>query len=190
MATTNKPQILLLSLSCCGYRDRTYALLFNRLLEVAHVKRAETAADALRALAENTFKAITITDEGLAVFKTSHREVLAKVKTYVENGGLAIVGLDCPLCMRWNTFTEFFEAFSIPWTNGYYHRTIFQLSPSCTLPKGKPLCPVDGAQTQSYAYHSEYVDEDQAAVVGGRVGRGFLVYCGDVNGEDKSNQFM
>jgi hypothetical protein len=43
----------------------------------------------------------------------------------------------------------------------------------------KIFVPVEGAVTQS-----------QAAVVKARLGLGHLVYCGDVNGEDESNQLM
>ncbi|KAL4966777.1 uncharacterized protein BDV14DRAFT_34860 [Aspergillus stella-maris] len=214
MTSTDKPNILLLSLSYRDFLDETYAPLFNRLLQVANIKRAKTVSAALRVLAENTFKAIIITDEGLASSKQANREVLAKVKTYVQDGGLAIAGLHFPNFTRMDAFTKFFDYFGLPWTNGDYHRTSFQLNPSGVFPGStrydvlpghysmkvlhvknarpdeKLFIPQDGAKTQSRVFSAEYVDESQAAVVGAKLGRGFLVYCGDVNGEDGSNRLM
>jgi hypothetical protein len=37
--------------------------------------------------------------------------------------------------------------------------------------------------TQSNVFPPEYVDQAQAAVVGAKVGNGYLVYIGDVNAE-------
>ncbi len=63
----NKPQILLLCLADRDYLDETYRLLFSRLSEVAYVKSARNPRTALREIAENTFKAIIITDAPLAI---------------------------------------------------------------------------------------------------------------------------
>lgn len=63
----NKPQILLLCLAYQEDLDETYRLLFSRLSEVAHVKSARNPRTALREMAENTFKAIIITDAALAI---------------------------------------------------------------------------------------------------------------------------
>ncbi|KAL6233780.1 hypothetical protein BDW75DRAFT_183260 [Aspergillus navahoensis] len=214
MASTDKPQILLLCLSYRAFLDEIYSPLFNSLLEVAHIKRATTASAAIRALASTTFKAVIIADEGLTERDTANQEVLASVKTYIENGGLAIAGLQFPSFTPMDRFKAFFQTFGLPWKGGDYHRTTFQLNPSATLPEStepaslpgpysmkalhvtnaRPLekifVPIEGAVTQSHVFAPEYVDQTQAAVVGARLGSGHLVYCGDVNGEDGSNQLM
>ncbi|KAL3429453.1 hypothetical protein BDV09DRAFT_180405 [Aspergillus tetrazonus] len=214
MASTDKPQILLVCLSYREFLDEVYSPLFNSLVDVAHIKRAKTASAAISALASTTFKAVIIADEGLTKRNTANQEVLGRVKTYIENGGLAIVGLHFPNFTTKDRFKAFFRAFGLPWKDGDYHRTTFQLNPSATLPEStepaslpgpysmkalhvadaRPLekifVPIEGAVTQSHVFAPEYVDQTQAAVVGAKLGSGHLVYCGDVNGEDGSNQLM
>ncbi|GKZ57324.1 hypothetical protein AnigIFM49718_002634 [Aspergillus niger] len=182
MATNERPQVLLLSLAYLDYLDEIYASLFDRLLEVATLRRA--------------------------------REVLAKIKAYIENGGLVIAGLHFPNFSPKDKFRRFFRSFGLPWSDGDYHRTTFQLNPSGLLPERieasslpepysmkvlhikdagsqeKLYVPIEGALTQSHVFPPMRVDETQAAVVGARLGRGYLYYCGDVNWEDGSNQLM
>lgn len=50
--------------------------------------------------------------------------------------------------------------------------------------------PVSGARMQSAVFSPERVDESQAAVVGTKMGDGFLAYCGDVNGEVESSRII
>ncbi|KAJ5752256.1 hypothetical protein N7520_009173 [Penicillium odoratum] len=220
MASADRPQILFVSLAYLEFFDQTYGPLMTRLLEVSRVKRAKTAAGALRALADNTFKAIIIADSGLIAddydIKSTPEtdELLNKIKTYIEGGGLAIVGLHFPNFTNSNQFNTFFERFGLPWKRGDYHRTTFQHTSSGILPEGvqsaslpgpysmkvlhvdnarpqeKIFVPVAGAKTQSLVFSPEYVDETQAAVVGAKIGKGNMVYCGDVNGESESNALM
>lgn len=208
MSSTNKPEILLLSLSYIDFFDETYASLLNRLLEVFHVKRVKNATAALRELSNSTFKVIIITDEGLT--EPANREVLAKVKTYIEGGGLAIVGLHFPNFITLDRMDGFFKEFDLPWKRGDYRRTIFQFVPSSIFPTSlnlasvpepysmkvvhianartqeKIFVPTPGALTQIRVFPPGHVDESQAAVTGARIGRGDLVYCGDINGEAES----
>jgi hypothetical protein len=210
----DKPQILLLCLSYRDFLDEVYATLFNKLLEVAHIKRAKTASAAISALDSTTFKAIIIADEGLTERDAATREVFTRVKSYIKNGGLAIAALQFPSFTTMDKFTAFFRAFGLPWKHGDYHRTTFQLNPAATLPEStepaslpgpfsmkvlhiqnarpqeKIFLPVEGAMVQSRVFAPAYVDRSQAAVVGARIGSGHLVYCGDVNGEDGSNQLL
>jgi hypothetical protein len=44
--------------------------------------------------------------------------------------------------------------------------------------------------TQSNVFPPEYVDQAQAAVVGAKVGNGYLVYVGDVNAEEGSDNII
>ncbi|GKZ21579.1 hypothetical protein AbraIFM66951_005215 [Aspergillus brasiliensis] len=214
MASTERPQILLLSLAYRDYLDEIYGSLFNRLLEVATLKRARTASAALKTIAETTFDAIIITDEGLTKSNQQTREILAKIKAYIENGGLVIAGLHFPNFSPKDKFRRFFRSFGLPWSDGDYCRTTFQLNPSGLLPETidtsslpqpysmkvlhikdarsqeKLYVPIEGALTQSHVLPPTPVNQTQAAVVGAKLGRGYLSYCGDVNAENGSDQLM
>jgi hypothetical protein len=114
-----------------------------------------------------------------------------------------------------NVFDKFFnETFGLPWQHGDYHRSDFHLNPSCSLPTGvapnslpapysmkvlhvknarpyeKIFVPVVNVMTQSHVFPPEYVDQAQAAVVGAKVGNGYLVYVRDVNAEEGSNNII
>lgn len=185
----------------------------NFLSQSAQLKRVRTASVAIRYLEESKPKAIIITDEGLT--ERANAEVLRKVISYVHTGGLAIIGLHFPNFTRMDVFDNFFaSAFELPWVHGEYHRTDFELNPSCVLPHGatpssfpgpysmkalhikqarpheKIFVPVSGALTQSHVFPPEHVDATQAAVTGAQIGNGYLVYCGDVNGEVGSDEIM
>jgi hypothetical protein len=211
MSSADRPEIVLLSLSYRDFLDETYAPLIDGLAKGATLKRAKTASAAIRVLNESNPAAIIITDEGLT--ERSNRQVLLKVVEYVRNGGYAIAGLHFPSFTQMDDFRNFFAAFGLPWENGDYHRTDFEFHRNCALPPTvittipgpysmkalhiknaqiheKIFIPVGGAQTQSHVFPAEHVDESQAAITGACVGDGFLVYCGDVNGESGSNQVI
>lgn len=124
-------------------------------------------------------------------------------------------GLDFPNFTRMDVFDEFFDkGFGLPWQHGDYHRATFRFNPSCMLPAGavkdsilfeysmkalhiksageheKIFVPVPGGTTQSLVFTPSHVDEAQAAVVGAKIGDGFLVYSGDVNGEQGSDKMI
>jgi hypothetical protein len=100
MAPANRPEILLLSLArYCSFFDETYSSLIDKLAESATVNCAKTVTGAIRYLGEHNPKAIIITDPGL--IEDANAEVLPKVISYVQNGGIAIAGLYSPiLCIR------------------------------------------------------------------------------------------
>jgi hypothetical protein len=54
-------------------------------------------------------------------------------------------------------------------------------------PDEKIFIPVANAMTKSNVLPPEYVDQAQAAVVGAKVGNGYLVYVGDANAEEGSD---
>lgn len=215
MATPEKPQILLLCLEYRDFLDESYEWLFTKLLEVARVQRVKTATAALRVMSENSFRAIIIADEGLAQNpKFESKQVSAKIKAYIEDGGLAIVGLHFPCFAHMDSICEFFKAFGLPWSYGDYYRTTFQLNPAAELPGDTAessfpelfnmkalhvrgarvqektyIAEVDG-MTKSRVFTAEYVDRSQAAVAAANIGQGYLVYCGDVNGEHESSRLI
>ncbi|RDW59315.1 uncharacterized protein DSM5745_11010 [Aspergillus mulundensis] len=207
MASTDKPQILFLCLEHRDYFDSSYSTLFNILIQVAHVQRAKTATAAISAITSTAFKAIIIADEGLTNHDPASRQVLAKVKTYIENGGLAIAGLHFPNFSGMIKFNLFFKGFGLPWKMGDWLRTTFQLNSSATLPEStelaslprpysmkvhhikharpqeKILVPVPGAMTQSNVFAPEPVDQEQAAVVGARFDLALTLGVGVQDGE-------
>lgn len=206
MASTHRPEIFLLCLSYQDFLDESYAPLIDRLANSARVKRAKSAAGAIRYLAANNPKAIIITDEGIT--EKGNEKALEKLHSYIRNGGLAIIGLHFPTFTQMGRFDHLFgSVFGLPWRHGDYHRTTFQVNPSCALPAGvelssmpepysmkvlhiknarpheKIFVPVADAMTQSYVFPPSYVDQTQAATTGAKIGDGYLVYCGDVNPE-------
>ena len=210
---SNRPEILLLCLAYKEFLDDTYTRLFDRLSESGQLKRAKTAAGALRYLETNSPQAIIVADEGIT--EHANRTVLDKLVSYVRNGGVAIVGLHFPNFTPPARLNSFFQqAFGLPWAQGDYHRSSFAFNPACTLPPGivsssfpgpysmkvlhimnarpheKLFVPIEGAQTQSLVFEPTPVDQTQAAVVGAKVGDGYVVYSGDVNPDEESDQVI
>lgn len=211
MASADRPDILLLCLAYQDFLDESYASLIDKLADSANVKRAKSAAGAIRYLASNTPKAIIITDEGIAA--KENEAALQKVHSYICNGGLAIIGLHFPTFTEMGRFDYLFgRVFNLPWRHGDYHRTTFQINPTCALPDGvgissmpepysmkvlhiknarpqeKIFVPVSDAMSQSHVFPPSYVDQTQAATTVAKIGDGYLVYCGDVNAEVGSDQ--
>jgi hypothetical protein len=210
---SEKPEILFLSLAFQSYLDEAYSSLIDDLDKHACLKRAKAAAGAIRYLEANNPKAILVTDEGLT--KAKNRSVLDKVVPYLWNGGLVIIGLHFPHFTTRDVFDKFFgSAFGLSWLRGDYHRTDFQFNPSSTLPANvasaslpapfsmkvlhvtnarpeeKIFVPVPEATTQSHVFPPSHVDQAQAAIVGAKVGDGYVAYVGDVNGEEGSNKVI
>jgi hypothetical protein len=213
MASVDRPEILLLSLAFQSFLDESYSSLIDNLYRSAQLKRAKTASSTINYLKANNPRAILVTDEGLT--KTKNRVVCEKVILYICDSSLVIVGLHFPNFTRMDVFDRFFnETFDLPWQYSDYHRTEFQLNPSCSLPidvasnklsvlysikvlyvknaqpDKKIFVSVPNAMTQSNVFSSEYVDQTQAAVVRTKVGNGYLVYIEDVNAEEGSDKII
>ncbi|KAI9769772.1 MAG: hypothetical protein M1840_003766 [Geoglossum simile] len=212
MDSANRPEILLLSLAFRSFFDEAHSSLIDSLYGSALVKRAKTASGAVKYFEANNPGCILVTDEGLT--KTENRAVLDKVVAYVRNGGLVVVGLHFTNFTNMDAFDQFFETLGLPWRRGDYQRSDFRLNPSCSLPTGvassslpapysmkvlhiknaqpheKIFIPVADAMSQSHVFAPEYVDQAQAAVVGARIGNGYLAYVGDVNSEKGSDNII
>ncbi|KAJ5109270.1 hypothetical protein N7456_005945 [Penicillium angulare] len=210
MASADKPNILILSLSIEDYFDHCYLHLLDHLWEVSNLTRVKDTSGALQALSETNFKAIVITDQGLTHSTPAKKEVLQKIISYIEEGGLVIVGMHFPTFTPPKMFEDFFGGFGLPWKSGDYYRATFQFAPLSNVPPGAQIAwlpepysikalhvkdaraqerifvPVPSALTESRVDIPEPVDEEQAAVVGAKIGLDHLVYCGDVNGERES----
>ncbi|KAJ5724792.1 hypothetical protein N7493_006520 [Penicillium malachiteum] len=85
---------------------------------MADIVYATTVSDALLMISDRDFKAIIIPDPGLTNKSGQTEGVLAKLKTYIENGGLVIVGLHFPGYASTPEMNGFFEAFDLPWIAG------------------------------------------------------------------------
>ncbi|RHZ46396.1 uncharacterized protein CDV56_100104 [Aspergillus thermomutatus] len=202
MSTENRPEILLLSLAYLDFLDEAYASLLDDLAKSTRLKRVKTANAALRYLEHNNPSAIIITDQGLTDWR--HHEVLRKVETYVRYGGLAIIGLHFPSFVTMDVFDNFFAfGFGLPWKHGDYERTDFKRNPSGVLPHGTKSSSLPGPFSMKVLHVKEarphekifipvttYSKDPQAAVTAARLGSGYLVYCGDVNGEEGTNRII
>ncbi|KAI9889243.1 MAG: hypothetical protein M1814_005692 [Vezdaea aestivalis] len=213
MASVDLPTLLLLSLEHSPFIDEMYSPLLNRLSEIARLQRAKSTSAAIRYLEANNPKYILATDVGLV--RKDNRAVLKKVVSYVRSGGRLVLGLNFSSGVTGTAFERFFSrSFSLPWKRGDYHRTNFMLSTSSSLPSDvvrdsfpapfsmkashvqdaqphqKIFVPVPGTMTQSHVFSPDFVDQSQAAVVGEKVGDGYLFYIGDVNGEEGSNKII
>lgn len=216
MASAQRPDILLVSLANKSFFDESYSSLIDSLSSCAQLKRGLTADGVTRYLATNSPKVILVTDEGLTLAENS--AVLDRVVSYIRNGGFVIVGLHVPNFAKYNDIDKFFgEGFGLPWKSGDYTSGTFQFNPSCSLPTGaasnsfpaphdmkvlhirnakpheKILIPTlyHDNGIESLDFPPEYVDQTQAAVVGTRVGDGYIVYHGDVNpGKESSDVIL
>jgi hypothetical protein len=211
--SSQSSEVFLLSLAFQSFFDSQYAALVDKLHKVTRIKRATKADAAIRYLEANDPKVIIITDEGLT--GPQHKEVHQKVLSYIQNGGLVIVGLHFTVFTTQEAFDYFFnEGFNLPWRRGDYHRTTFQFNRTCTLPASvakysipppysmkvlhvkdarpdeKVFLPLSGAMTESNVFPAAHVDEAQAAVAATKIGAGFLFYVGDVNGEEESDKLI
>lgn len=213
-ASTERPGVLIISLSVQDEAfHHTYDRLIRGLIHSSNVCRVKCAAGVRLSLADSSPKVIIATDHGLT--EPDNAESLAKVVSYVRNGGLLIFGLDFPDLVDIDAFNQLFtQEFGLPWKRGDYHRADFQVNPNCTLPTGatrdllpqpysmkavhianahpheKILLPVLGGISPSRVFPQALTGQEQAAVVCAKVGSGFVAYVGDVNNEDQSNDVI
>lgn len=208
MAPLQKPNILLISLQ--DPLDLLHAPLVDALLQVSNVKRAETETAAVEVIVNTSLRAIIITDESLTEPTDENEELFLAVKSYLEGGGLVILGLYFPGNVDWAKMGFFFEDFGLSWRAGDYIRETCQINHACVFPKSLRLTslPVEfsvkalhirGAKKTERMFITFPDSEDeelairgllgdreqrvQAAVVAGNVGAGVMVYCGDLNGQ-------
>ncbi|KAL2059989.1 hypothetical protein VTL71DRAFT_9811 [Oculimacula yallundae] len=213
MASSEQPHIFLLCLSFQSFLDQQYATLIDEISKSAQLKRAKSASGAIRYLDSNTPKAIIATDDGLS--KSENAAVLAKILSYLQNGGVVVFGLHFPNFVTDVMFENLFKgSFGLGWKRGNYQRGTFEVNTFYTLPRGvassslpsaysmkalhvrdaklqeRIFVPVAGSKTQSMVFAPSDVDRSQAAIVGARIGNGYLAYVGDVNGEEESDRVI
>ena len=194
---SDRPTILLLSLAAEDYFNQQYASLINALNDRSNLKKAKTPAGAIRFLESNAPSAIIVTDQGLT--QSTNKVVIDNIITYVRAGGLLIVGLHFPQFTNGAAFKSFFRNFGLPWESADYTSNQFRFNVGCELPKN--ATPIAVPPYSMKALHIKNalprekiivpVDKQvQAAVVGAKVGEGFVVYAGDVSAGDESDRVL
>ncbi|GKZ25193.1 hypothetical protein AbraIFM66951_001108 [Aspergillus brasiliensis] len=209
----NRPEILLLCLVDSALIEDLYGTLLERIEERAKLKCATTIEKAVRYLQQKP-KAVIVADEGVTI--PANRLVTEELEAYMRNGGLAIFGLCFPAFVDKNRFTNVFRArIGLPWVPGEVQQSTFKVNPECTLPDGtvvtslptpykmqalliknarpkeKIYVPVELAMTESPVGSApKLIDQTLAAVLGAKVGDGYLAYCGDIDPNENLNQLI
>jgi hypothetical protein len=209
-----KPMVLLLSLDKQSFFDEHYSNLIDRLRLRAVLTEVTTPEASLEFLKSNNPQAIFVTDQ--AVTEEKHSAVNEAVKTYVLNGGTAVLAGHFGSFMRPDVTTRWFSAtWGLPWKCRDYHRTTVYLNWEA---HGVPLNVLEHFYSQKatflenvspkaawYVPSGEDLDEStlnqftgnsylsprsrqglQTPVAYAAVGRGYLGFLGDVNNEEGS----
>ncbi|GLA51683.1 hypothetical protein AnigIFM63604_008293 [Aspergillus niger] len=207
---SKRPEILLLCVAPSDFVGNRFEPLLECLRECADLKRATTIDEALRGLEANP-KVVIVADEGVTI--PVNRLVVEELEEYMRRGGLAIFGLCFPGFVTKDRFRSVFRVrIGLPWVIGDNQRTTFEFHPDCTLPAGtvvdsfptpyrmeavliknarpkeKIYVPIKGAMTEWP--RPEPIDQTHAAVVGAKVGDGYVAYCGDINPGEKLDQVI
>ncbi|KAJ5392431.1 hypothetical protein N7509_007921 [Penicillium cosmopolitanum] len=140
-----RPNILLLSLSGLESFDDVYKPLISRLLDISYLTRVRTASAALKEIDSTKFKAVIVTDEGLA--EPENQVAMVRLKTYIESGGLVVVGLQLSTFVRQDRFKAFFKAFDLTWVSGSYQVSPICFVPSSTFPRSLKPSSLPGPRT-------------------------------------------
>ncbi|KAF8459877.1 hypothetical protein BDZ91DRAFT_766669 [Kalaharituber pfeilii] len=169
-------------------------------------------SSALQEPTKSPFSAVMVAD---AAIVTEFPAVRAAITEFATNaGGRVLLGALFPSFVAPPNFDAYMRtSWNLPWRFGDYYRTDFHLNPL-----GKNLCLVPGmpnsysmkavslsgvsdeasviyrptkdSVVQSLVFAPEKVDSLQAAIAFGRVGRGWLGWVGDVNGEEETTKVI
>lgn len=215
-----KPIILMVSVGDQWMRDileestdlPSFSPGIDKLLQVARLKRARTAAAALKYLDDNIDtppRGILVTDP--AVAWPENKALLQRIVSYVrEGGGTAVLSYCFSTKISMDGLEKFWRAaWGLPWAPGSYHRTDHVLNRSAAaalipttstaelqeqysqkalhlknVPREHSLyLPTADSRTQSRVYAPNSVDQSETPVAFAPLGRGRVGYTGDVNME-------
>lgn len=155
------------------------------------MKRARTVEGAVRYLAANKPDVILVTDEGLSERK--NQPFLAKVLSYIEEGGRVVIGLQFSPFVKLDNIDVFFETLGVSWRRGEYRGNECHFNKASKLPTGlnpddlpgpyymKALCVRNAQEHEKIYIPVEEPLDSQTAVAGAKMGKGYLAYVGDVN---------
>ncbi|KAH8432836.1 uncharacterized protein LDX57_010466 [Aspergillus melleus] len=174
-----------------------YSHMIFDLADRSYLRSVKSVSGATKYLDRITPKAIIVTDEGLT--ESKHEAVLDRIREYVKNGGMVIMGIFFPSFTPVDSFNKFFnQSFGLIWRAGDNFVSTDELNPICSLPgdatkhsfpasytskavhirDAQPheiiMGPLSGAQTQSLVSSAGPGGESQAVVVGAKIGDGYL----------------
>jgi hypothetical protein len=206
------PVILVFSLGDPSYRtllQDVHGHLMNKLAEKSDLKQAGNAQDALDLInGDNDPRGIFVTDPGITT--TRNNIVSDKVVEFARNGGTVVLGgLFSSFIRPSDLHTYFNSKWGLPWKAGSYHRTTVTLN---RLAEGLPggnlassysqkavflanvdskaawYLPTEDSVIESHVFLPEPVaNSSETPVVFTKVGKGWLGYVGDVNGEEDTD---
>ncbi|KAF9009607.1 hypothetical protein BDQ17DRAFT_1235517, partial [Cyathus striatus] len=206
------PFVMVLSLEHQDFYEGILSHLLSSLRATLEVKQAFTKDMALAYLSQPGLAGVYITDTG--IIRKNNVAVLKRLMDYVKNnGGRVCVGSAFPGNITASEFEEFFRAWGLNWKYGSYHRTTFTLNTSHPLASSNsPLLKSYSMKAQHIDNISESPDImfyratedshleshvfapvkitklDESPAVAARVGKGWLNFVGDVNGESESTR--
>lgn len=209
--STFKPEVVVLSLEKEPYLEESCRDLFTELRARADVHEITDAAEASayfnnEPVEPGNGSIVLATDAALAKGKFLRQRSDAAI--YVRDGGTLVFGLHFASFARPSDIKSMFQAFSLPWESGEYHRTEFSVNNAFQTFGTADLVPRYGQKalhlqnvarqdavylptassyTQSRVFAPGPVgDRSQTPVAFGPCGLGKVGYVGDVNSEEET----
>ncbi|PYH32035.1 uncharacterized protein BO87DRAFT_399104 [Aspergillus neoniger CBS 115656] len=180
-----------IALLCLAYRetlDDDYESLIGELTSLARTY-----------LANHSPKKIIVTDGGIS--EPENQDIAKRLKAYLEDGGSVTFALDFASSISGDEFNNLFgRKFGTPWEYDDRCKTICKFNGNCIVPAGPvPNCPYNmEAYLIKNASPIERIvvvplesstvrpkEQGQAAVVGRKQGKGYLIYCGNESVEEE-----
>lgn len=207
-AKSSKSFVMLLSLENEDFFTSIHEHLLSAMREKVEWKQALSASSALTMLASLDLVGVFVTDPG--VLRPKNVSVVSKLVEYVKSGGSAVIGGLFSTFANTNDMNNHFsKSWGLKWESGSYHRTTFVLNPShelagsgLSLPPSYSMkalhvggitdahpvyMPTTESRIQSMVFPPiPITDHSESPAVQARIGKGYLGYIGDVNGENES----
>ncbi|EIN04389.1 hypothetical protein PUNSTDRAFT_19788, partial [Punctularia strigosozonata HHB-11173 SS5] len=209
-----RPKFMILGILQEHFLDEGYDWMTSSIASKASVVRVEDAAEAKKLLAASAAQrpdAVLVIDG--AVVEPRYRKLRAALVTFTKQGGTVVLGANFSNGLPWGEKTaEFFAQWGLTWQSGNYHRTTVHLNPNGipgmdtqgldesysvkalnlknVHPSLRVYFPSSSSRTESHVYEPIPVDTAQTPAAFVHVGRGYLGYIGDVNGEDPTTKLI
>ncbi|KAI9781790.1 MAG: hypothetical protein M1816_002180 [Peltula sp. TS41687] len=204
-SSTDKPAILLISLTYLTLNHNVSTHLLSALQSAAYLIQAEKASTALGILSQPeqypTLKGILLGDPDL--LKPKHAALRRRVVEFARSGGRVVLGCAFSALVRWPGLDKWFEKdWALDWKSGAYTGDTYYLNPySENRLRGKSLAAsysqkallLKGVEPEDCVYIQGVEscgDLRQAPVAFTKVGEGFLGYIGDVNSMEETTSVV
>ena len=216
-APLNDPRrkVLFLSLHKDDWLDEVYSQLYRALARNAYLSEVCDPVDAAAALVSASLPNVVVVSDA-ALADKDHSAILEKLVEYTNNGGTLIFAMSFSSFFPMGRAREFFQRWGLSWDAGDYHRTTVGLNPAGVphplsvtalfpsfsmkalhLKNVSPECsvyyPTPESRIESHVFPPDKIRPEQATQTPAAfapVGRGFLGYIGDVNGEQGSTRLI